>query len=916
MWKGYIVLAAVVVTALAATDKLVCYHGTWANYRPGDCRYTIENIDPTLCTHVVYAFVGLDGCKVRLLDSWLDVDLRALERTTGLRSQNPNLKALLAIGGWNEGSSKYSSMVGQASCRKTFIDSVIAVLETYKFDGFDLDWEYPNQRGGVPADVNNFAILVNEFKAAFNNTAKKYLLTAAVAACSPSVDTSYDVPAISKDLDLIHVMTYDMHGAWDPVTGHNAPLYRSANASTDFNLNDCINTWVQKGGDKDKLIIGLPIYGRTFTLANANENWVGARAYNGGTAGPCTREAGILGYNEICQQLRQGGWTEKWDDEAYVPYAYKGNQWVTFDNPLSITLKTEFVKSLGLGGIMVWSVETDDFNAACGERNIILKTIGRTLDLPVVEPPAPPVTTPKDENSTGNTGSPSPPGPTEPSTSAPLPPATGICSVPGFVRDPYNCGVFYQCVVNGVSYIEYRFDCPTGLYFDPSITAYKIVCYHGTWANYRQGQCRYTIENIDPNLCTHIIYAFAGLGDDCKIRLLDTWLDIDLGALSRFTGLRSKNSNLKALLAIGGWNEGSIKYSNMVSQPSCRSTFIDSVISILGTYDFDGFDLDWEYPSQRGGATTDKENFSSLLAEMKKAFQGRYLLTAAVAACTPSIDISYNVPKLSEYLDLIHIMTYDMHGSWDPVTGHNAPLYRSITDFSVNDCINSWIDRGANRTKIVVGAPIYGRTFTLANANVHGVGAPIVSGGTSGSCTQESGILGYNEVCQQLSQDGWTKVWDSVSQVPYAYKGNQWISYDNATSIALKTEFAKSERLGGVMVWSVETDDFNGACGEKNIILKTIRRTLELQSPPSEPDSSENSTNEGSSTTTTLPPATSICSNPGYVRDPKDCSVYYQCVIEGGNYITYRFTCPNNLYFDPSTAACNWPNLVNCEILT
>lgn len=81
------------------------------------------------------------------------------------------------------------------------------------------------------------------------------------------------------------------------------------------------------------------------------------------------------------------------------------------------------------------------------------------------------------------------------------------------------------------------------------------------------------------------------------------------GALKMFTNLKTKNPKLKSLLAIGGWNEGSKTYSAMVSSASLRAVFIKSALAIIKTYGFDGFDLDWEYPAQRGGASTDKVSF-------------------------------------------------------------------------------------------------------------------------------------------------------------------------------------------------------------------------------------------------------------------------------------------------------------------
>lgn len=103
--------------------------------------------------------------------------------------------------------------------------------------------------------------------------------------------------------------------------------------------------------------------------------------------------------------------------------------------------------------------------------------------------------------------------------------------------------------------------------FISSFAAKKMVCYYGSWAVYRPGNGRFDVEDIDPNLCTHIIYGFTGLADDNTIKCLDPWNDLydggGKGAMYRFVALKQRNPSLKALVAIGGWNEGSEKYSRV-----------------------------------------------------------------------------------------------------------------------------------------------------------------------------------------------------------------------------------------------------------------------------------------------------------------------------------------------------------------
>lgn len=143
-----------------------------------------------------------------------------------MKSKNANVKLLLAVGGWNEGSSAYAAMASSAVSRKAFIESVVSLLKTYSFDGFDVDWEYPTLRGGLPEDRVNFIELLKELRMRFDK--EGYLLSIAVAATKDYHRSAYDVPEINKYVDFVNLMSYDLHAYWDAKTGHNSPLYAAS----------------------------------------------------------------------------------------------------------------------------------------------------------------------------------------------------------------------------------------------------------------------------------------------------------------------------------------------------------------------------------------------------------------------------------------------------------------------------------------------------------------------------------------------------------------------------------------------------------------------------------------------------------------------------------------------------------------
>ena len=102
-------------------------------------------------------------------------------------------------------------------------------------------------------------------------------------------------------------MAYDFHGKWERETGHNAPLYASSLDSEwqkQLSVDNAASLWVRLGTPKEKLIIGMATYGRSFTLSNPSSYKVHSPASGGGKAGEYTKESGFLAYYEVCYKIK------------------------------------------------------------------------------------------------------------------------------------------------------------------------------------------------------------------------------------------------------------------------------------------------------------------------------------------------------------------------------------------------------------------------------------------------------------------------------------------------------------------------------------------------------------------------------------------------------------------------------------
>ncbi|XP_065157272.1 probable chitinase 10 isoform X2 [Atheta coriaria] len=881
--------------------KVVCYYTNWSQYRPKIGKFTPEDITPDLCTHIIFSFGWLKKGKLSSFESndeAKDGKTGLYDRINKLKKANPSLKTLLAIGGWSFGTQKFKDMSGTRYARQTFIYSAIPFLRDRGFDGLDIDWEYPKGSD----DKKNYVHLLKELREAFEAEAQeikkpRLLLSAAVPVGPDNIKSGYDVPAVASYLDFINLMAYDFHGKWERETGHNAPLYAPSSDSEwrkQLSVDHAANLWVKLGAPREKLIIGMPTYGRTFTLSNPSKYSVNSPASGGGKEGTYTKEGGFLAYYEVCEMLRNGA-SYVWDEEMKVPYAVHGDQWVGFDDEKSIRHKMKWIKEGGYGGAMVWTVDMDDFSGTVCGGNVKYPLIGAM----------------REELRGISRG--------KGAKDVDWLEVAGTIEEEEEIEKPAAVKVPVSDVINRIRKPNKKVVHKGSLALDKNTRGPQVFCYITSWSQKRPGAGKFTPENVNPSLCTHIIYAFATL-KDFKLAEAD---EKDEEMYERVIALREKNPELRVLLAIGGWAFGSTPFKELTGNTFRMNQFVYDAIEFLRDYKFNGLDVDWEYP--RGA--DDRAAYVNLLKELRLAFEGeaktsgqpRLLLTAAVPASFEAIAAGYDVPEISKYLDFINVMTYDFHGQWERTVGHNSPLFplESATSYqkklTVDFSAREWVKQGAPKEKLMIGMPTYGRSFELVNVTQFDIGAPASGGGTPGKYTSEAGFMSFYEVCDFLHEDNTTLVWDNEQQVPFAYRGNQWVGFDDERSLKTKMAWLKEEGFGGIMIWSMDMDDFQGQCASgKYPLIQAMRQELEGYKVKLEFNGPFESSNPIGQYTTKDPNEVTCEEEDGHISyhpDKNDCTRYFMC--EGER--KHHMPCPSNLVFNPDQNVCDWPeNVEGC----
>ncbi|KAK4441922.1 chitinase [Podospora aff. communis PSN243] len=285
---------------------------------------------------------------------------------TALKDQQEGLEVWIAIGGWamnDEGPYRtaFSDMAGSTANQDVFFESLIKFMEENNFDGVDIDWEYPvaPDRGGRPADFNNYATFLRRLRERLNRTGKRYGISIAIPA-SYWYLRGFNLQELEPWIDWFNIMTYDIHGTWD---SHVRAIGSKAYAHTNLTeIQMGLELLWRNNVNPERVNLGLGFYGRSFTMEDPNCMAPGCPFKNatGAGAGACTGTPGVLSAAEINEIIANGGVQTFYPEEAVQVVTWDTDQWVSWDDAVTLKMKMDYANQRCLGGTMVWAIDLDD----------------------------------------------------------------------------------------------------------------------------------------------------------------------------------------------------------------------------------------------------------------------------------------------------------------------------------------------------------------------------------------------------------------------------------------------------------------------------------------------------------------------------------------------------------------------------
>jgi chitinase len=310
----------------------------------------------------------------------------------------------------------------------------------------------------------------------------------------------------------------------------------------------------------------------------------------------------------------------------------------------------------------------------------------------------------------------------------------------------------------------------------PAPFGYYVVGYFPSYRNPDD------VPDVKFRMTNVVIYAFFGVN-------ASGLLTVNSPATLATVIAKARANNAKIFVGINdGSGDGKTNFKNMAATTTGRNTFIKDIMSKVRQYNFDGVDMDWEFPTTSDG--TDG-TFTLLMKELSDSLHrdARYYLSSAITAGKYAGGIRDAIrSELFPYVDFFNIMAYDDFNTTVP--------YRHHSDYTLaTTCLNYWLTtRGMPAAKTVLGLPAYGRPSGI---------------------TQSGTVLTYKSILAQGANPQYDSAIVSVTGFP-----NYTIYYNGQYTVKRKAKLAR-DIANGVMMWEKWQDAMDG-----NSLLKAACDTV------------------------------------------------------------------------------------------
>lgn len=292
------------------------------------------------------------------------------------------------------------------------------------------------------------------------------------------------------------------------------------------------------------------------------------------------------------------------------------------------------------------------------------------------------------------------------------------------------------------------------------------------------------VPDVKFRMCNVVNYAFFGVNSTGT-------LTVNSPASVPQVIAKAKANNAKVFVSINdGFGDGKTNFRNMAATATGRNSFINDVMNNVRLYNFDGVDIDWEYPSTSDGTDI---TFTALIKELSDSLHrdAKYYLTIAVTAGKYAGSIRDAIKsEVFGYADIFNILSYDDFST--------TVAYKHHSDYNLSvTSLNYWVTtRGMPKEKCVLGFPAYGRPSGITQTGTVLTYRSILAGG--GSSQSDSAVITSN------------------ASFPSGYM----IYYNGQPTVKLKTMLAK-QRANGIMMWEKWQDAMDG-----NSLLKAACDTI------------------------------------------------------------------------------------------